>query len=141
MRIEITAKYKKLYLWIAVATFLIYVPYAVWSSIRGDWFNLGWLLMPPFYFFMYYNYQRNMVGRYIQWDNEQIEFLMPLQKQMVKLKWSEISNVEVKVLSIELKTKTSIEKVDLNAVTYENIKTIKKELPAQFQKIKSSTAV
>jgi len=140
MRIEIKAKYKKWYLWIAIATFLIYVPYAIWSSLEGDWFNLGWLFLPPFYLYMYYNYKKNMVGRYIQWGHEQIEFYMPAQKQKVKLQWSEIKNIEIKVLSIELKTEEGIEVIDLNAINYHDIKTIKKELLSQFQQIKSGTA-
>lgn len=140
MRIEINARYKKWYLWIAIATFLIYVPYAVWSSMEGDWFNLGWLFLPPVYFYLYYNYKKNMIGRFIQWDHEQVEFYMPMQKQKVKLQWGRIKNIELKVLSIELITEAGIEVIDLNAVTYDNIKTIKKELPHQFQQIKSGTA-
>lgn len=140
MRIEIKARHKKWYLWTAIATFFIYFLYAVWSSFKGDWFNLAWLYLPPFYVFMYYNYKKNMTGRYLQLNDQQVEFYMPMQKQKVKLQWSDISNMEVKLLSIELATEERIEVVDLNAVSYANIKVIKKELTAQFQQIKSGTA-
>jgi len=41
--------------------------------------------MPPYNIYLYYNYKKKMPGRYIQWNNERLEYFMPVQKSPIAL--------------------------------------------------------
>ncbi|MFW5760027.1 MAG: hypothetical protein ACOCXH_03485 [Cyclobacteriaceae bacterium] len=141
MKIEIQVKNQKWTLWAAFFAAVLFLGIMINVFIfDGDWFSLFYLYLPPFYIYLYYNYKKNMIGRYMQWDDDFLEYYMPYQKNKIKLHWNEIDKIEIDVLSIEILLKHHSGKIDLDAVNYEVIRSIKMELPKQFDKIKSGTA-
>ena len=65
---------------------------------------------------------------------------MPGQKLPIALKWHQVIDMKVNVLSIDITLVDKLEKIDLNSVTHEDIQVIKQQLPAMYYNMKKENA-
>lgn len=69
---------------------------------------------------------------FIEWDDNQLRFLIPGYKTVVTLDLSDVESVEVKLFEIILHLPNRTQKFDLNGLDYEDLKKIK----AKFESFK-----
>lgn len=70
---------------------------------------------------------------FIEWDDNQLRFLIPGNKRVETLDLSEVQSVEVKLFEIILHLPNRTQKIDLNGLEYEDLKKIK----AKFESFKN----
>jgi hypothetical protein len=73
---------------------------------------------------------------YIEWDKEELRFVLPDSKKLEKIKFSEIQSVNMKLFEIELHLSPNRKRtLDINNLRDEDLKKVKSEFKT-LQKLK-----
>jgi hypothetical protein len=73
---------------------------------------------------------------YIEWDKEELRFVLPDSKKLEKIKFSEIQSVNIKLFEIELHLSPNRKRtLDINNLRDEDLKKVKSEFKT-LQKLK-----
>lgn len=65
---------------------------------------------------------------YIEWDDNELRFLLPDTKKTETIKFKEIVCIDIKLFEIQLNLKERTRSLDLNSLQFENLKKIIKNL-------------
>ena len=68
---------------------------------------------------------------YIEWDDNELKFLLPDTKKLETIKLGDIISVKIRLFEIELKLPDKTRTLDLNNLQFEDLKKIKEK----FEKI------
>jgi len=92
----------------------------------GDWISVIFTLEGPLFILMGYLNLKNK-KYYIEWDDQELRFLLPATKEVETILFSEIDSVKIKLFEIELKLTDSVRTLNLDNLEIEDLKRIKKK--------------
>jgi len=92
----------------------------------GDWNSVTFIIQGLLFVAM--GVGNILVKRYfIQWDENELRFLLPDTKKIEIIKLSEIVSVNIKLFEIQIKMQDRMRTIDLSNLQFEDLKKIKEQ--------------
>jgi len=97
----------------------------------GDWNSVIFIIQGMLFIVMGAGYLA-VRKYYIEWDDNELRFLLPDTKKTESILLKDITSVTIKLFEVKLEMKDSTRTLDLNSLQFEDLKQIK----AKFEEIK-----
>ncbi|HEY5592160.1 MAG TPA: hypothetical protein VIK55_14240 [Paludibacter sp.] len=102
--------------------------------IGGDWSYVIFTIEGILFFLL--GYSNLIYGKYfIEWNDEELKYLLPKNKHAETIKISDIEAIEIKLFEISIQLPGSNKKLNLENVRFKELKSIK----TKFEEIKRAT--
>ena len=113
-------------LFISAIVFLIYSLIQDYDSkfLAGNWSYVFFALQGIIFFTMGYM-QLRYDRFFIEWNDSEIRYLLPKQKNLEVIKITDIEAVEVKLSEIRINTGGEIKTIGLGSIQYQDLRSIK----------------